>query len=77
MFDCNGFWYHIQAKMMYPYRQMFCFRSGAVFCGSFYVDFVVIKCVASNFGSIGVDVETISFQFFEWVGGYNNLTKGG
>ena len=53
----------MQEKMMLPYRKMFCSRSSVVVCGSFYADFVVFKYVASNLGSIGVNTETILFQF--------------
>ena len=37
------------------------YRSGAVVLGNIYADFVVFKCETSDFGSIGVDVETIYF----------------
>ena len=33
-------------------------------CGHYRADFVVFKFATSNFGSIGMDVEAILFQFF-------------
>ena len=32
---------------------MFCSKSGVVFCGNFYADFVVFKFATSNFVNIG------------------------
>ena len=50
--------------MIQPHRKMFCHSSGVVVCGNFLAAFAVLKCMTSNFGSIGVDVETIPFQIF-------------
>ena len=53
-------------KQKWCNRKDKCFVLGLVrwFVENFYANFVVFKCVTSNFGSIGVEVEVVSFQLF-------------
>ena len=62
MFDSNGFAYHVWEKLCN--RTDKCFVLGLLRWFVAITYFVVYKFTTSNFGSIGVDVETISVQFF-------------